>query len=279
MSGTRVVVEKPMPVLTLSSGTATQTVDQNKPIADIIYTAASATIALSSSTAGLPAGGSGTLSGTPSSGSTFTISGTPTAAGTFNYTVTATHTDGGCTNTLSGAIMVRPGTPPYAASTQTWTVSGIAGAQTWSDVINIPACNKGTYSATNATADCRNNGTYGYLYSWVYVANNASTLCPSPWRVPISTDFCTLEKILNNRSTCNNARETNRGQPYFDVWGGELGAICDANGNKAWDGYGGYWSSTSFSSTTACGFWFYLPGVWPCEEDTKELGMAVRCVK
>jgi hypothetical protein len=193
-----------IPGLVLSSGTATssQTVDQNKPIADIIYTAASATIALSSGTAGLPAGVSGTSSGIPSSGTTFTISGTPTAAGTFNYTVTATHTDGGCTNTLSGAIMVRSGTPPYAVTAQTWTFG--SSTLIWSDRINTTQINCTQVNQTSSSGTTAEYLIIGgkYFYNWYCVVNNQTTLCPSPWSVPDLNKINTLSGATS-KSTLN----------------------------------------------------------------------------
>jgi hypothetical protein len=178
-----------IPNLSLSSGSATasQTVDQNSPITNIFYTTANATIALSGS---LPTGVSGASSGTPSSGATFTISGTPTTAGTFNYTVTATHTDGGCTSSSSGSITVKANTPPYAISAATWQY----GNQIWSDWINaaIIDCELST-SLSSSTALYYTIANNVYYYNWPCVMSEQSTLCPSPWRVPYADDFRTLK--------------------------------------------------------------------------------------
>jgi hypothetical protein len=101
-----------------------------------------------------------------------------------------TSNSNGCTNaTASGTITV---VPRYAACTNTW----VYGSQTWSCPINVTACNKANFTSSNTTADCRSYTTAGkthYLYNWPYVNSNASTLCPSPWRVPTSTDFSTLK--------------------------------------------------------------------------------------
>jgi uncharacterized protein (TIGR02145 family) len=277
MDGAHAIAEKSLPELR-ADGSVTQTVDWNTPITAITFTAASATIALSSG--GFPAGVTGVSSGTPSSGSTFTISGTPTSAGTFNYTVTATHADGGCTSTLSGAITAKSTTPTYAASTQTWRVSGTAGTQTWSAPINIPGCGKTTYSATNSTADCRNNGTYGYLYSWVYVSNNASTLCDNGWRVPTSTDFCTLDKILNNNLACTDNRSGIYGSTYNSIWGGSYGGYVSSSNVLGGQGtYGEYWSSTAYSGDYAHDLEYTASHVRPVPYDPKGYGFQVRCVK
>jgi uncharacterized protein (TIGR02145 family) len=275
MNGTPVIVENPLPVL-LSSGSVTQIVDINKSITDIIFTAADASITLSSGTASLPAG----VSGTPN-GSTFTISGTPSTAGTFNYSVTAAHSNGGCTSTLSGAITVKATTPTYAASTQTWTVSGTAGAQIWSAPINIPACNKASYSANNTSADCRNNPGYGYLYSWTYVKNNQSTLCNNGWRVPTSEDFCTLDKILYSTTTCNNNRSGVFGPAYISTWGGAYGGYSDSTGGLGQQGeWGYYWTLSEYSSSDSA-YDLRINGsrIDPLCVHSKFWGFQVRCVK
>jgi uncharacterized protein (TIGR02145 family) len=84
--------------------------------------------------------------------------------------------------------------PLHAASTRTWTF----GEQTWSDVINIPECDKDTYESSYTTPQCYCNSSVnspsGYLYNWIYVNTNAAELCPSPWRVPSHDD---LNKLIN----------------------------------------------------------------------------------
>ncbi len=96
-------------------------------------------------------------------------------------------------------------------STKTWVV----GSQTWSAPVTATYCRKTSFDGGTATAykaDCRaNNGsattvnvTYGDLFSWCMVNQFKTVLCPSGWRVPSNTDFCTLDKSLNNRSNCSN---------------------------------------------------------------------------
>jgi hypothetical protein len=186
-----------IPNLILSSGTATasQTVDQNKPITAIIYTAASATIALSSGTASLPNG----ISGIPN-GTTFTISGTPSTAGTFTYTVMATHMDGGCTSTLSGVITVKAATPSYAASTQTWTFG--SSTLTWSDRINATSNN---CQIVNKMSNSGTQAEYAivggkYYYNWYCLNALKNIWCPFPWRVPSKSDYDALIAVTNINS-------------------------------------------------------------------------------
>ena len=85
-------------VLTSAAATASQVLCVNTAITNITYTVSSNVT--SAVATGLPAGVTGTLSG-----STFTISGTPTSGGTYNYTIT---TSGSCApaSTISGSVTV-----------------------------------------------------------------------------------------------------------------------------------------------------------------------------
>jgi uncharacterized protein (TIGR02145 family) len=213
-----------IPTLTLSSAAiADQTVDQNTPIANIIYTASNATIALSSG--GFPAGVSGTSSGNPSSGTTFTISGTPTAVGTFNYSVTATHTDGVCTSTLSGAISVIAviPTPPHAASTKTWVI----GNQVWSDAIAYApsGCSKSTNNDnchySHGASHFVSSGTY--MYDTECIDAKSSEMCPAPWRLPTTADFNRLDVNLGFSGLSHDMSSTQYETTYKQLWGAVLG--------------------------------------------------------
>jgi uncharacterized protein (TIGR02145 family) len=263
------------PTISRISGTANQTVSQGTEISKNIFTASNATSI--SQSGSLPTGVSGTAT---ANAATYTISGTPTTAtatGTYSYTVIASNTNGCPSASISGTITVIAGTPQYAVSTKTWTV----GTQTWSDVINIPSCNKSTYTATATTADCRNNGSYGYLYSWMYVKNNASTLCPSPWHVPTSAEFCTLDKALSNTSTCNNRVTSSAQAPYYgSAWGGTKGGYCHSNGSLDSQGLRGYfWTATESSSSSAYVGYIGTEHLYPQNTMSKNYGALVRCVK
>ena len=111
-TGTIQIDATPTIVLSSAAGTDNQTVCQNSPITSITYTLGGS--ATGASFAGLPAGVSGSVSGT-----TVTISGSPTVVGTFNYTVTTT--GGVCAPaSINGTITVSPG-PTIALSSAVGT--------------------------------------------------------------------------------------------------------------------------------------------------------------
>lgn len=91
----------PLPTISLTSavGTNAQTLCINTAITNITYTVAGGG-ATGATVTGLPAGVSGNYAG-----GTVTISGTPSASGTFNYTITTT--GGTCSTTANGTITVR----------------------------------------------------------------------------------------------------------------------------------------------------------------------------
>ncbi len=137
--------------LKLTSGSATQSVDKNKAISNIVYTYSDATGA---NVSGLPAG---VKSSVDTSKKTVTISGTPTAAGTFNYTVTTTGGSG--TNpSMKGTITVKEVTVVNPATklgkpTATYTVSGSTANVSWSAVSNassylVKSCAAGSSTST-----------------------------------------------------------------------------------------------------------------------------------
>jgi uncharacterized protein (TIGR02145 family) len=156
-----------------------------------------------------------------------------------------------------------------AASTQTWTF----GSQTWSDVIQISDCNKDDYSNSDTEPRCRSytSDKLRYYYNWSYVTTYAATLCPSPWKVPASSDFNTLISDLGGNT--QNARDA-----LIAAWvyGGYANSTSVSNtGSQA-----RYWSSTQYNSGTAYYLYFDSSGnVSPQNSINKYYGYQVRCVK
>jgi hypothetical protein len=189
--------------VTVKSGSLTQTVavtqyaasptlNVDKTAIQAIATAAAYTIGVTSNT---------TWTATINSGSTWCTLNNTNPSG--NGTVMVNVAENKVVATRAATVTVRSGTltktvavsqaaltlPPYAASTQTWTF----GTQMWSDVINLPDCNKKSYD--KYVPDCRNQiGTHPdeTFYNWPYMTENANSLCPSPWRVPSKNDVLTL---------------------------------------------------------------------------------------
>jgi hypothetical protein len=110
--------------------TENQTVCQNAPITDIVYTTTGAT---SATVNGLPAGTTYTWN----SGK-ITISGAPTTAGTFNYTISLI--GGGGNATDGGTIIVNP-TPTFTASADPATIC--SGEST---ILTVNATDAASYS-------------------------------------------------------------------------------------------------------------------------------------
>jgi uncharacterized protein (TIGR02145 family) len=106
-------------------------------------------------------------------------------------------------------------------------------------------------------------------------------LCPSPWRVPTSADFCTLDKKLNYSSTCSNSRSGVYGSTYNSaLWGGSYGGYCDGSGVPSGQGmYAFYWSSSEGIYGRAPNLYYRSTSVnpqWSVDWDT---GLQVRCVQ
>ncbi|MDR1406254.1 MAG: fibrobacter succinogenes major paralogous domain-containing protein [Prevotellaceae bacterium] len=168
--------------------------------------------------------------------------------------------------------------PPFAASSRTWVIEGSGIAQTWSDHINAPACNKADFdggSADEPKADCRNNPGYYYLYSWRYVHENAAALCPSPWRVPSRDDF---EKLGTALGKDNAWREDGtRNLKYAGIWGGVYGGIAFDTFVRHSGSLACYWSSSLFD-TAAHYLSFHSERIYPPYHFHRHFGFQVRCV-
>jgi uncharacterized protein (TIGR02145 family) len=165
-------------------------------------------------------------------------------------------------------------TPPNAASTQTW----VFGDQTWSDAIHIPNCNKSSFVDSYTDPQCRSyteNSTTWYYYNWPYVNVNAVALCPSPWRVPLQSDFGTLVSTLGGNT--QSARDA-----LIAAWGFTGYAL----GNSVYKESDGttYWSATGYDGDEAytlsyVGYYAYGLYINPQSIDLMYYGFPVRCVK
>ncbi len=175
-----------------------------------------------------------------------------------------------------------PQTPPYARTTSTWVV----GSQIWSDVINVPDCDKTDFNGgTTSTQriDCRNNGSYGYLYSWPYVRDNGTTiLCPDGWRVPTKDDFIALDKALGG-SGANYQKVATLRAAYENTWGAEYGGYANGSSLSYTGSEAYYWSQTKGSANQ---YAFRLTifksnnNVSPQDGNGSTFhGLVVRCVK
>ncbi len=133
-----------------------------------------------------------------------------------------------------------PQAPAEAKTTNIWEVAVAGGIQFWSDVINMPACNKDTFNSYSA--DCRNNWEpNGYYYSWWYVRDNGAALCPAPWSVPTVDDFVALDIALGGIGSyqIDNAL---RGEYTGSRWGGQYGGYVNNRNPESVDIQGNYWS-------------------------------------
>jgi uncharacterized protein (TIGR02145 family) len=143
-------------------------------------------------------------------------------------------------------------------------------------------CEKTTFNGGTEDAyrsDCRSNtqASYGQLFSWCMVKHYAAQLCPSPWRIPTSEDFCTLDKILTGRSSCGSSSTS---AVYIGAWGGTYGGLC--YGSFYGQGsYAYYWSSTEYDSSYAYCLRYTSSNVVNPQDRSynKQYGFQVRCVK
>ncbi|WP_205573348.1 Ig-like domain-containing protein [Flavisolibacter nicotianae] len=177
-SSTKTITTTQDGTITLTTGTASQTVCVNIAIADIGYTIGGT--ATGATVTGLPAG----LTSTFNAG-VFTITGTPTVSGIFNYTVTTTGSD--CANpSLGGTITV--------TGNGTIALTSAASTTDQTKCINTPITNI-TYSiggtATGATAAGLPTGVTGNYSGGVFTISGTPTVSGSfPYTVTTTGSLC-----------------------------------------------------------------------------------------
>jgi uncharacterized protein (TIGR02145 family) len=275
--------------LTLTTVNNNQIVVNGAAIAPIQYTTANASTVTCN---GLPDGITGAWAS-----NTLTISGNSTATGTHAYVITATGI-AGCNNAYaSGSIQIYPaGTDEYGcvssnltlgmvgfASTVTHVVSGTYGSQTWSAPVTATYCEKPTYNGGSSDAyqsDCSvslGGASYGQWFSWCMVKQYADQLCPDPWRVPSTADFCVLSQNLLNISICRSFDSTSALVLIYQ-WGGAYGGATNSVIGGYMSGSGYYWASDDSYRPSGTTFEINSKGGY-LTTFGKDGGLTLRCVR
>ncbi len=167
--------------LTSATGTDNQSVCNNSPITDIIYTIGSG--AGGPSVTGLPPGVSWSFTGT-----TLTISGTPSSTGTYSYTVTTSPCN---PVTKTGVITVQD---------ETLSLSSAAGTNAQTPCLNTAITNI-TYSvggqATGATVTGLPAGVTGSYSAGVFTISGTPTVAGTTTYTVTTTGSCGTHVTLN----------------------------------------------------------------------------------
>src|ERR1035437_4285243 len=161
-----------------------------------------------------------------------------------------------------------------------------------------PALTTGAYSDYSNTPS--NSTTYGRLYNWYVVDNNAVTkvasnggknVCPTSWHMPTDAEWTTLTTYLGGESVAGGKlKETGTTHWTTPNTGAtnETGFTALPGGYRYYDGpydgigvYGYWWSSTEYSTTSDA--WFRLmyydyPSIYR-NGSFEPFGFSVRCVR
>jgi uncharacterized protein (TIGR02145 family) len=244
-----------------------------------------------------------------------------TAAGDLYYYCVVSNDCGEDTSAVSGkhsvTVVVRSIGTPETVSTcnETTSISGkitygdtsntdininavTVGSQTWSAHVFVSGCNKIFFNGGGGpggggppfNSDCRKStdgsgrSYYNYqgdLFSWCAVVRYASSLCPSPWRVPTNTDFSTLDKALGGPGYSHGYSGVI--PKYHNNWGGIIGQYCGFDGTLFIDSNEYYWSSEQYDAVQ--GYSMHLnylsvePSVRIQAKQYKMCGFTLRCVR
>lgn len=167
-------------------------------------------------------------------------------------------------------------------STDQWTV----GEQVWSDAVMAARCRKDEFDGGPEgpyKADCRQSEGFGDLFSWEVIGLYSSDLCPEGWRIPTKRDFFDLDVALGGSGSGGTGSESalyNVWQKYLADWGAQPGGFArTANPEVVFPGaVACYWSQTELDDDRAYYLYVYSGRVYPQYNETKDLGMSVRCV-
>ncbi len=167
-------------------------------------------------------------------------------------------------------------------STERWVV----GNQIWSDAIVATRCKKDQFDGgaeSSYKVDCRASEGFGDLFSWEAVNLHSAELCPLGWRIPTREDFFDLDVALGG----NGSGGTGDAMAYYDVWGRYLsdwgaqpaGYARTENPDLVFPGaVACYWTQTEVDHDAAFYLYVYSGRVYPQYNESKALGMSVRCV-
>ncbi|MDF2435654.1 MAG: hypothetical protein K0Q95_30 [Bacteroidota bacterium] len=212
VTATGTITVNPNATISLTSAAATnaQTICLTAPITNITYSIGGG--GTGGTVTGLPAGVTGSFAG-----GTFTISGTPTATGTFNYTV---NTTGICTQTsATGSITINPNatialTSAAATTSQTLCINNaitnitysIGGGGTGATVAGLPAGVSGSFSAGTFTISGTPSasGTFNYTVTTTGTCNQVTasgTITVNPVPVITSAPFTNETSCGANNGT------------------------------------------------------------------------------